>query len=62
MGLGTILIVVLVILLLGGLVPFGGAPAAPVAPYHGYGYGFPAGGLLGTLLVVVIILAVVGAL
>lgn len=55
--LGTILIVVLVLLLVGGLVPFGPTPAGP---YHGYGYGWNGGGLLGLLLVVMLILVLLG--
>lgn len=59
----TILVVVLVLALLGGLMPFGGGPVAPgAAPgwYHGYGYGAGAGGVLGLIVVVLLVLALLG--
>lgn len=55
--LGTILIVMLILVLLGGAVPYG---TARVGPYHGYGYGWQGGGLIGLLLVIVLVLALVG--
>lgn len=62
MSLGTILLIILVIALVGGLVPFGGpvAPGGPAPLYRGYGFGWGVGGLLGTILIVVLILALLG--
>lgn len=63
MSLGTILVVILVIALVGGLVPWGGPVAAPGDPrplYHGYGFGPAGGGILGLVLVVLLILFLLG--
>jgi len=52
-----------VILLIGGLVPFGGGPGVPGTGqpfYHGYGYGNGVGGVLGVILVIVLILFLLG--
>lgn len=54
MGLGTILIIVLVIALLGGFSGLGSGPF--------YGTGYYGGGGLGLVLVIVIILVVLGRL
>ena len=52
MSLGTILIILLVVFLLGGFSgQFGG---------YGYGYGHGGVGVLGVLLIVVVVLAVMG--
>ena len=52
MSLGTILIIVLAVFLLGGFSGrFGG---------YGYGYGHTGVGVLGTILIVVVILMVLG--
>jgi hypothetical protein len=60
---GTVILIVLILLLVGGLAPWPG-PAAPGGPpYHGYGFGWPVGGgLLGVLLLVILILALLGHL
>lgn len=50
MGLSTILIVVLILLLIGGL---------PLYP-HSRSWGYGPSGILGTILIIVIILALVG--
>jgi hypothetical protein len=52
MSLGTILLVILVIALLGGFSGIGGAPF--------YGTGYYGGGGLGLVLIVVLILVVLG--
>ncbi|KQZ84811.1 hypothetical protein ASD64_20100 [Mesorhizobium sp. Root157] len=52
MGLGTILIIILVLALLGGFSGLGGGPF--------YGTGYFGGGSIGLLLVIVIILAILG--
>jgi hypothetical protein len=52
MGIGTILIIILVIALLGGFSGFGGGPF--------YGTGYYGGGGLGLVLIIVIILVVLG--
>jgi hypothetical protein len=52
MGLGTILIIILVLALLGGFSGFGGGPF--------YGTGYYGGGGLGLVLIIVIILVVLG--
>jgi hypothetical protein len=53
---GTVLLIVLVVLLLGGL----GGPYVHPAWQPGYGYGWGANGLLGTILVIVLILVLLG--
>ncbi|PTU73499.1 DUF3309 family protein [Pseudomonas mangrovi] len=50
MGLGTILIVVLIVLLIGGL---------PLFP-HSRSWGYGPSGVLGTLLIVVLVLVLLG--
>lgn len=62
--LGTVLLVILFLLLLGGLVPLGGPVAPGTAPvvYHGYGYGWGGGGVLGAVLVIVLLLVLLGHL
>jgi len=52
MGLGTILIIILILALLGGFSGFGGGPF--------YGTGYYGGGGLGLVLVIVIILVLLG--
>lgn len=52
MPLGTILLVLLIIALLGGFSGIGGG--------YGYGYGHHSMGSLGTVLVVVLVLVVLG--
>ena len=52
MGLGTILIIILILALLGGFSGLGGGPF--------YGTGYYGGGGLGLVLVIVIILVVLG--
>jgi hypothetical protein len=52
MGLGTILIIILIIALLGGFSGLGGGPF--------YGTGYYGGGGLGLVLIIVIILVVLG--
>lgn len=68
MNITTVLVVVLLVILLGGLVPWdrgapppvAGAPT-PMSPwYSGYGYGWGIGGPIGLLLVIVLILAALG--
>lgn len=63
MSLGTILVIVLVIALLGGLAPFppGGEGMRPGRPFYGTGYYYGGGGL-GLLLVIVLILILLGHL
>jgi hypothetical protein len=55
MSLGTILIIILVIFLLGGL----GGPWNSGGPFYGYGYRNGGGGL-GLILVILIILVLIG--
>jgi len=50
MSLGTILIIILIIVLIGAL---------PTWPYSS-GWGYAPGGLLGTVLVIIVILALLG--
>jgi len=50
MGLGTILIIVLVILLIGGL---------PLFP-HSRSWGYGPSGILGTILIIILILVLLG--
>ncbi|MET2825896.1 DUF3309 family protein [Mesorhizobium sp. PAMC28654] len=52
MGLGTILIIILVIALLGGFSGLGGGPF--------YGTGYYGGGGLGLVLLIIIVLVVLG--
>ena len=52
MGLGTILIIILVIALLGGFSGLGGGPF--------YGTGYYGGGGLGLVLLIIIVLGVLG--
>jgi hypothetical protein len=54
MSLGTVLLIVLIILLLGGFSGIGGGP------FYGVGYG--AGGVLGLILIIVLILLLLGRL
>lgn len=54
MSLGTILLIVLVIALLGGFSGIGGGPF--------YGTGYYGGGGLGTILIIVLILVLIGKL
>lgn len=64
MSLSTLLIIILVIFLVGGFVPLSGGPVSPETParplYPGYGLGFPAGGVLGLLVVILLLLALAG--
>jgi hypothetical protein len=52
MSLGTILLIILVIALLGGFSGLGGGPF--------YGTGYYGGGVLGTVLIIVLILVLLG--
>lgn len=52
MSLGTILVIVLIVILVGGLSGFGGGPF--------YGTGYVGGGGIGLVLVVVLILLLLG--
>ena len=52
MSLGTILLIILIVALLGG---FAGWPAG-----YGYGYGHGGVGLVGVVLIIVLILVLVG--
>jgi hypothetical protein len=52
MGLGTILIIVLIVALLGGFSGLGGGPF--------YGTGYYGGGGLGLVLIIVVVLVVLG--
>lgn len=54
MSLGTILVIILIIILLGGFSGIGGAPF--------YGTGYHGGGLIGLVLVIVLILLLLGKL
>jgi Protein of unknown function (DUF3309) len=54
MSLGTILIILLILALLGGFSGVGGGPF--------YGTGFYGGGAIGTILIVVLILVLLGRL
>lgn len=56
MSLGTILLIILVIALLGGLVPWGGVRP----PQFFYGMGYYGGGGLGLVLVIILILVLLG--
>ena len=56
MSLMTILIIVLVIALLGGLAPWGNYPG----PGHFYGTGVYGGGGLGLIVIILIVLLVLG--
>ena len=70
MSVATLLIVILVLALLGGAVPWGGyavpppaQPGQPVPPggyFHGYGWGPVVPGGLGLVLVIVLILVLLG--
>jgi hypothetical protein len=59
MSLGTLLIIILIIILIGGVGPhfYSGAPWQP-----GYGFGNGGIGLVGVLLIVVIVLLLTGRL
>lgn len=54
MSIGTILLIILVIFLLGGLSSFRGGP--------GYGFGYGLNGGIGALLLIVLILVLLGRL
>jgi len=54
MSLGTILLIILVIALLGGFTGLGGG--------YGYGYGHRSMGVLGTVVVILLVLVVLGRL
>lgn len=63
--LSTVLIILLILFLIGGFFPplAGPGPGSPGVPlYHGYGYGPYAGGVLGTILILLIVLALLGML
>jgi hypothetical protein len=60
--LGTVIIVLLILFLIGGLAPWPGPVAPGGPPYHGYGFGWPVGGLLGLILLVLLVLALLGHL
>jgi Protein of unknown function (DUF3309) len=52
MSLGTILLIILVIALLGGFTGLGGG--------YGYGFGHKSMGVLGTVLIIILILVLLG--
>lgn len=54
MSIGTILLIILILILLGGLGPWGGRPF--------YGTGYYGGGGLGLVLIIVLILVLLGHL
>lgn len=54
--LGTVLIVILILALFGGLAPFG---AVSGRPYWGAGYGYGGGGI-GLILIILLILVLLG--
>ena len=54
--LGTILIILLVLFLIGGITPYGNRNSRP---YYGYGYGFGGGGL-GLVLIIILVLVLSG--
>lgn len=63
----TVLLVILVLVLLGGFLPWGaGPPVAPGQPmepaplYRGYGYGWGVGGPIGIILVILVVLLMGG--
>jgi hypothetical protein len=58
MSIGTIILIILVIALLGGFFPYGANDISPGRPFYGMGYG--GGGGLGLIVVVLIILLVLG--
>jgi hypothetical protein len=63
--LGIILLVVLILVLFGGTVPWGPYPGNPSAPganpyWHGYGFGPVVPGGLGFILIIVLILVLLG--
>jgi hypothetical protein len=58
MSIGTIILIILVIALLGGFFPIGGDDVRPGRVFYGQGPGF--GGLLGAILVIVLILVMLG--
>jgi Protein of unknown function (DUF3309) len=55
MSLGTILVILLIILLLGGFSGIGGIP-------YGYGFGHGGIGIVGIILIVVVVLLLMGRL
>lgn len=56
---GTVLLVILILILLGGICPH----YYPGAPWtSGYGYGWPGNGALGIILIIILILAFMGHL
>lgn len=57
--LGTILVVILILALVGGAVPLGPWTGPG---YHGYGYGWTGGGMLGVVVVILLILVLLGRL
>lgn len=54
----TIVLIILVLILLGGFVPTRDTPEG--SWYHGYGYGWPGGSVLGIILVIILILVLTG--
>lgn len=56
--LGTILLIILILVLVGGISPFG---ARGGTPFYGVGYGWGGGGL-GIILIIVVVLLVSGRL
>jgi hypothetical protein len=52
MSLGTILLIILIIALLGGFTGFGGG--------YGYGFGHKSMGVLGTVIIIILILILLG--
>ncbi len=53
--LGLILVIFLIVILLGGVVPFGTSPG-----YHGYGFGTGGIGVIGVILIIVLVLVLSG--
>lgn len=58
MSIGTIILIILVIALLGGFFPVGGTDVSPGRPF--YGGGNQLGGLLGLIVVILLILLLLG--
>lgn len=74
MSLGTILLIILVLILLGAFIPWGSGPVLPPgtpqppgagsAPYYpyGYGYGWSPIGIVGFIVIILVVLLLLGRL
>jgi hypothetical protein len=60
MSIGAVILVILVLVLLGGLVPFGGTDVTPSRPFYGTGYYGGAG--LGLVVLILLVLLLLGRL